>query len=314
VFVVIIISFLTTMVFAMQHDLNDMMVFLAVVETGSFTLAAERLNIPKANISRKVSRLEERLKVTLLTRSTRSQHLTEAGERYLSHCKQIHEQIDLAEASVCEMLNEVKGNIKIGTSVTIGQQILKPTLSTFLHQYPEINVDLNLVNRRVNFIEEGFDLIIRVGKLDDSSLVGKKLGTIERKLFANADYFKNRQLPQVIDQLTGCDLLLINALNNNNKLRLFCADKEHLLTANPRLLVDDYAILKQSVLDGLGVAVLPDYMCRQEVESGELIEILPEWLAESVDVYALYPRHRVKIPKVSVFLEFITELFNEKLS
>jgi DNA-binding transcriptional LysR family regulator len=297
----------------MQHDLNDMMVFLAVFETGSFTLAAERLNIPKANISRKVSRLEERLKVTLLTRSTRSQHLTEAGERYLSHCKQIHEQIDLAEASVCEMLSEVKGNIKVGTSVTIGQQILKPTLSQFLLQYPEVNVELNLVNRRVNFIEEGFDLIIRGGRLDDSSLIGKKLGTIERKLFASRNYFKHRQLPQVIEQLTECDLLLINALNNNNKLRLFSAEKEHVLSANPRLLVDDYAILKQSVLDGLGVAVLPDYMCRSEVESGVLVEVLPEWLAESVDVYALYPKHRVKIPKVSVFLEFIITLFDELL-
>ncbi|MFA0294402.1 LysR family transcriptional regulator [Vibrio splendidus] len=298
----------------MQHDLNDMMVFLAVVEAGSFTLAAQRLNIPKANISRKVSRLEERLEVTLLTRSTRSQHLTEAGKRYLTHCKQIHEQIDLAEASVCEVLNEVKGNIKIGTSVTIGQQILKPTLSQFLHQYPDINVELNLVNRRVNFIEEGFDLIIRVGKLDDSSLIGKKLGSIERKLFASTDYFKKRQIPQAVEQLAECDLLLISALNNNNKLRLFSADKEHVLSTNPRLLVDDYAILKQLVLDGLGIAVLPDYMCSHEIENGELIEILPEWLAESVDVYALYPKHRVKIPKMSVFLEYIIQLFNKKLS
>lgn len=297
----------------MQHDLNDMMVFLAVVETGSFTLAAERLNMPKANVSRKVSRLEERLKVTLLTRSTRSQHLTEAGERYLTHCKQIHEQIDLAEASVDEMLSEVKGKIKIGTSVTIGQQILNPTLSHFFHQYPDINVELNLVNRRVNFIEEGFDLIIRVGKLDDSSLIGKKLGVVERKLFASADYFKQRVIPENIEQLSECDLLLISALNNNNKLKLFSAEKEVVLTANPRLLVDDYAILKQSVLDGLGIAVLPDYMCRSELASGELIEVLPEWVAESVDVFALYPKHRVKIPKVSVFLDFIVALFNEKL-
>ena len=297
----------------MQHDLNDMMVFLAVVETGSFTLAADRLNIPKANISRKVSRLEERLKVTLLTRSTRSQHLTEAGESYLRHCKQIHEQIDLAEASVCEMLNEVKGNIKVGTSVTIGQQILKPTLSNFLFQYPEINIDLNLVNRRVNFIEEGFDLIIRVGKLDDSSLIGKKLGSIERKLFSSPEYFKHRQQPQLIEQLIDHDLLLISALNTNNKLTLFSEKVEHVLTASPRLLVDDYAILKQSVLDGLGVAVLPDYMCTNELQSGALVEVLPEWLAESVDVYALYPKHRVKIPKVSVFLDFIVKLFADTL-
>lgn len=145
----------------MEHDLNDMMVFLAVVETGSFTLAADRLAIPKANVSRKVSRLEQKLNVTLLERSTRSQHLTEAGSRYLMHCKRIHEEIELATASVSEILHSLKGTLKIGASVASGQQILRPALAQFMHLYPELQVQLNLVNRRVDFIAEGFDVVIR---------------------------------------------------------------------------------------------------------------------------------------------------------
>ena len=171
-----------------KQDLNDMMVFLAVVETGSFTLAADRLDIPKANVSRKVSRLEQRLGVTLLERSTRSQHLTEAGSRYLAHCKRIHEEMELATSAVSELLNEYKGDIKLGASVTIGQQILKPSLPAFLQSYPELNLELNLLNERVDLIEEGYDVLIRVGALNDSRLIAKRLGTSTLQLYASPDY------------------------------------------------------------------------------------------------------------------------------
>ena len=185
----------------MEHDLNDMMVFLAVVETGSFTLAADRLAIPKANVSRKVSRLEQQLSVTLLERSTRSQHLTEAGKRYLLHCKRVHEELDLATASVSELLHTYKGELKIGASIATGQIILKSALAKFMKQYPELNVQLNLVNRRVDFIEEGFDVVIRIGQLHDSTLIAKKLGTITRSLFASPTYLAQNGKPETVEQL-----------------------------------------------------------------------------------------------------------------
>jgi LysR family transcriptional regulator AphB len=297
-----------------EHDLNDMMVFLAVVEAGSFTLAAERLAIPKANISRKVTRLEQRLSVVLLERSTRSQHLTEAGSRYLQHCKSIHTHIDLAESEIFEVLNAVKGNLKVGASVSVGQQILQPVLSKFLHQYPALNLQLNLVNRRVNFIEEGFDVLIRVGNLDDSSLIAKKLGTVTRKIFASPEYFSNREIPQLLSELTQCDWLMMNMPNNDNKLTFKSVKNTQQLALTPRYLVDDFLMLKQSLVDGLGVAVMPEYMCKAEIEQGTLINILPQWGMESVDMYALYPQYRAKIPKVKAFLAFIEEVFTHKLN
>lgn len=298
----------------MKHDLNNMMVFLAVVETGSFTLAAERLGIPKANVSRKVSCLEQQLNITLLERSTRSQHLTEAGRRYLIHCKRVHEELDLATASVSELIHSYKGELKVGASVATGQLILKPALAKFMHQYPELKVKLNLVNRRVDFIEEGFDIVIRIGQLNDSMLIAKKLGTVTRKLFASPTYLARQGKPKTVEQLVEHHLLIMNPINNDLKLSLVSTQGENFtVNSKPRLLVDDFAILKQSLIDGLGIAVLPEYMIREEVSTGKLVNILPNWGMDNVDVYALYPRNRAKIPKVKAFLNFIAELYGNAL-
>ncbi len=298
----------------MEHDLNDMMVFLAVVETGSFTLAADRLGIPKANVSRKVSRLEKNLEVTLLERSTRSQHLTEAGRRYLQHCKRIHEELDLATASVCELFHSYAGELKVGASVATGQQILRPALGKFMHQYPELKVQLNLVNRRVDFIEEGFDVVIRIGQLKDSQLIAKKLGTVSRGLYASPAYLAKNGKPELVEQLTDHQLLIMNPANNDLKLNLL-SEQGQLFTVDcqPRLQVDDFVMLKQAIMDGLGIAVLPDYMSHEEVSSGQLVNILPAWSMAAVDIYALYPKHRAKIPKVKAFLDFVGALYGDVL-
>jgi len=298
----------------MKFDLNDMMVFLAVIESGSFTLAAERLGIPKANVSRKVSRLEETLNITLLERSTRSQHLTEAGKRYLIHCKRIQQEIDLAASSVDEIQHDYTGELKIGASVATGHQILKPALSGFIHQYPKLHVQLNLINRRVDFIEEGFDVVIRIGQLNDSMLIAKKLGTINRKLFASPAYILKQGTPANVEQLLDHQLLIMNPVNSDPKLNLVSNNNETFtLNCQPRLIVDDFSILKQSIVDGLGIAILPDYMARDEVNAGDLVNIMPSWGMSDLDVYALYPKNRSKIPKVKAFLEFASQLYKNAL-
>lgn len=297
-----------------EYDLNDMMVFLAVVETGSFTFAANKLGIPKANVSRKVSRLEQQLGITLLERSTRSQHLTEVGKHYLVHCKRIHEELILATTAVSKLLHSYQGDLKIGASVSTGQIILKPALAQFMHQYPDINVQLNLVNRRVDFIEEGFDIVIRIGQLSDSTLIAKKLGTVTRRLFASPAYLAKHGKPTSITQLNKHQLLIMNTINNDLKLNLLSTENEkYIINCKPRLLVDDFAMLKQALVDGLGIAILPEYMSKEAVTAGQLINILPNWGMKDIDIYALYPRNRVKIPKVKAFLDFVIELYQKKL-
>ncbi|MCK8044588.1 LysR family transcriptional regulator [Shewanella sp. 1CM18E] len=299
----------------MSYDLNDMLAFLQVVESGSFTLAADQLGIPKANLSRKVSRLEAALDITLLERSTRSQHLTEAGKRFLVHCKRVQEEQELATASISELLNHYKGDLKIGASIATGQQVLRPALANFMRQYPDLNLHLSLINRRVDFIEEGFDVVIRIGQLDDSSLIAKKLGHITRHFYASPDYVANNTQLVDLNSLAQHQLLVINPTNNDPRLTVVSDNGEQqVIKQKPRLLVDDHAMLEQAIIDGLGVGVLPAYLCKTAVETGKLVQMLPQWGLKGVDVYALYPKSRAKIPKVRAFIEFVTKLYADILN
>ncbi|SET67317.1 transcriptional regulator, LysR family [Thalassotalea agarivorans] len=291
-----------------------MMVFLAVVETGSFTLAAERLGIPKANVSRRVSKLEKSLNAVLLERSTRSQHLTEAGQRFVNHCKRIQQETELAKACVSTTQTDYSGQLKIGASVSIGHEVLKSSLAQFLNLYPKINMHLSLLNRRVNFVEEGFDVVIRVGKLDDSNLIAKKLGTVERKLFASRDYLNNHAHIEEVADLSHHRWMLMNPLNNDQKQTLVNGNQQWQFDHPPRLFLDDFAMLKQSILDEMGVACIPAYMVENEVQQGLIKPVLPQWGLSPVDIYALYPKHRSNIVKVAAFLEFIATVFDTKLN
>ncbi|MEH6588211.1 MAG: LysR substrate-binding domain-containing protein [Halioglobus sp.] len=290
-----------------------MLLFIAVIDAGSFTLAADRLNIPKANLSRKISRLEERLGVTLLERTTRSQHITEAGESYLRHCRRIHLEVDLAEASIAQILNTVAGQLRIGASVGMGHEILKPVLGRFMHQYPEINLQLNLINRRVDLIEEGFDLVIRIGKLEDSRLIARRLGQVSRKIYVSPGYLERQGTLTSIEQLGQYDFLLMSSVQNDGHVVLKSGRRQQAFRVTPKMLVDDFLILKQMAIDGLGIAIIPDYMCHQEIKDGSLIPLFETWGMPDVDVYALYPKHRLSIPKVKTFLEFIQQVFKERL-
>jgi len=296
-----------------DNDLNDMMLFIAVIDAGSFTLAAERLMIPKANLSRKISRLEARLGITLIERTTRTQNITDAGSKYLEHCRRIQQEAELAQATIEEMLNKVGGTLKIGASVGIGHEILKAELGQFMMMYPDINMRLELLNRRVDLIEEGFDLVIRIGELDDSRLVAKRLGQINRKLYASSDYLDKNGKVSAIEQVALHDFLFMNSVQNNEHLTLISSNEEFSCKLKPKAQVDDFSILKQLVIDGVGIAVLPDYMCQASLDKGELITVLPKWGMPAVDVYALYPKNRIRIPKVKIFMNYIQDVFERKL-
>lgn len=296
-----------------MHDLNDMMVFLTVVESGSFTEAANRLNMPKANVSRKVSKLEQHLGITLLERSTRSQRLTHAGKKYLTHCKRIHEEIDLANCAISTELKEIKGRIKVGASITIGQQIMSPCLSDFLHEFPAIEFELSLLNRRVDLIEEGFDLLIRVGKLEDSRLIAKHLGQTARKFYASKDYINSTGTPNSLNALTKHQLLIMNPNSINQPINLHRKSQTQTLKLKPRLLSDDFSVIKDAAIHHQGIALLPDYLVKTEIASGKLVEILNEWSMQPIDIYALYPKHRVEIPKIKKLLDHLIKVFDRHL-
>ncbi|KID56013.1 LysR family transcriptional regulator [Pseudoalteromonas luteoviolacea] len=297
-----------------KTDINSMLLFLAVVDAGSFTLAAERLNMPKANLSRKVSQLEASLGITLLERTTRTQHLTEAGSVYLEHCKQIKAQIELANASVAQALNEISGELKVGMSVGMGHEILKPVLSQFMQENKQVNLQLSLLNRRVDVIEEGFDLVIRIGELADSRLVAKRLGRVSRRFYASREFIAQHGVIKTPEALANFDVLLMSSIQKSEVISLVNESKQCDVVISPRMRVDDYIVLKQMVVDGVGLAILPDYMCSQYPEKDLLEPVLAQWQLPAVEVYALYPKNRIHLPKVAAFVAFIQAVFFERLS
>ncbi|MFY8351320.1 LysR family transcriptional regulator [Pseudoalteromonas sp. SSM20] len=297
-----------------MQDLNDMMVFLAVVETGSFTLAAERLSMPKANVSRKVTKLENTLGVTLLERTTRTQRLTEAGRAYIAHCKRIYDEAELAKGVADKARNSISGPIKLGCSVSIGQEILKPNIAGFLAKFPDVELQLNLTNQRVDMVEGGFDMLIRIGKLSDSSLIGKKLGCATRSLYTSPKYLASLNVEPNLENLHRLNWLVMSSSVSAQGITLFNANKEKHASFKAKLIVDDFSVIKQATIDGLGITVMPNYMCQKELESGKLVKVLPDWQLEPSMMYALYAKNRVNLPKINALLTFLQTVFENKLA
>ncbi|WP_444915829.1 LysR family transcriptional regulator [Microbulbifer sp. TRSA007] len=294
-------------------DLNDMLLFMAVVDAGSFTSAAERLNLPKANLSRKIAKLEHALGVTLLERTTRTQSLTEAGSTYLQHCRRIQHEVDLAESKVGSLVSKACGRLRVGVSVGVGHAILKDVLGEFLQAHPDIELELTLSNKRVDLIEEGYDLVIRVGELVDSRLIAKKLGKIRRRLYTSPNYIERQNLNAELESLADCEFLIMSSAQYGGRLNLTNGTDVREIMIEPRVRVDDFLMLKQMLVDGCGIAILPDYMCQQEVAADLLVPVFPEWEMPPVDLYALYPQHRQKLPKVSSFLAFVQQACMNRL-
>jgi DNA-binding transcriptional LysR family regulator len=297
-----------------MHNLNDMLIFAKVAQTGGFTAAANVLGLPKSNISRRVANLETELDVRLLERSTRKIRLTEIGEIYFRHCEQIIEEAEQAELSVNKMLEGPRGILRVSTSVTTGQQLLTPLLADFLSGYPELRLQLELSNRRIDLIEEGFDMAIRIGKLTDSRLVSRRLGSSCLYLYASNDYLERMGTPTAPQDLTKHRCLLFDELGKQNALMLSGVEGEEKVTLKAYVKVNDFQSLYQLACDGMGIAMLPHYMCKEDNSTQSITRILPEWSLPKVDIHAVYPSHRGTTPKLRLFLDYLIEKFSARLN
>ncbi len=294
-------------------DLNEMLIFAKVVDRGGFSAAGRALGLPKSNISRRVSRLEDRLGVRLLERTTRMVRPTEIGEVYYRHCKRIQEEAEHASASVSQLLEAPRGRLRIGASVTTGQILLSPFLAEFMARYPEVQLELDLSNRRIDMIEEGFDLLIRIGQLEDSSLIAKRLGEARSCLYASPAYLDARSAPNDPDGLEEHDCLTMGDIQLATEWRLVGPKGSRTIAIRPRATINDFPTLRQIVLDGGGIAALPSYLCTELERQGRLVRILSDLSLPPVEFHALYPSHRGATPKVRVFLDFLVEKVSHRL-
>lgn len=291
-------------------NINDMLVFAEVVDRGGFTAAGNSLGKPKSAISRTVSRLEAALNVVLLERSTRHHTLTEIGKIYYVHCVRIKEEVESAASSIETLSDTPFGKLRVTTSVTVGQNLINPILDGFIKAYPEVLLDVRLMNRRVNIIEENFDVLIRVGILQDSNLMARHLCSPTLHWYASPDYIKRHGIPaENLSDLSEHHCVFMNAFSENAEWQFSRGNSSQRFQFTPRFACDDYRMLRQRVLDGVGIGELPDYLCKDFENKGQLQKVLISWQGSQVDIHAVVAGRKSMTPKIKVFLDYLIETF-----
>jgi DNA-binding transcriptional LysR family regulator len=293
-----------------MQDLNDMLYFAEVVDRGGFAAAGRVLGIPKSRLSRRVAELEGRLGVRLLQRTTRRLSLTEAGELYHRHCVAMREQAEAAQEAVAVVQNEPRGTIRVTCPVTLSQSTIAPLIPQFLQRHPQVRIDMQVTNRVVDLVQEGIDVALRVRTtLDDSgSLVVKKLGDTRSLLLASPAQLEREGAPQGVEDLARLTTIAMSAAEGRATWMLAGpGGRAHELQHRPVYTADDMLTLKYAVLEGLGMCVLPDYMCARELREGRLVEALPGWSPRVGVMHAVFPSRRGMVPAVRRFLDYLGE-------
>jgi len=300
----------------MDTDLNDVLAFCRVADCGSFTQAALRLGWPKSSVSHRVARLEAALGARLLERSTRRLRLTEVGARYHEHARRVLEELDQASATVAQFRARPQGRLRVSASVVLGQALLPPLVAEFAAACPEVQLVLELSNRRVDLLEEGFDAAIRAGTLPDSSLVARKLGQASARLYAAPSYLLARGTPQTPADLAHGHDLLDNAVAPAPAgwtLRQ-ANGAEAQVAATPRAICNDPALLREVAAAGGGITSLPHFVAAPAVAAGRLMPVLPGWVLRWVDVHIVFPSHKSLSPALRAFVDLSALRLGEALA
>ncbi|BAJ03301.1 LysR substrate-binding domain-containing protein [Shewanella violacea] len=277
--------------------------FVAVAETESFTQAAKRLGISTAQVSRQVSALETRLATKLFHRTTRKVSVTEAGQVYFQHCRQVLDGLEEAERAITNLQSTPRGRLKITAPVTYGERTLAPLINDFITKYPELEVQLNLTNLRVDLIDEGYDLAIRLGQLEDSTMMAKRLGKRTHYVCAAPSYLSTYGIPHSLSELEQHNCLL----GTLDYWRFQDKGKAVNIRVRGNLNCNSGRALVDAAVKAIGITHLPDYYVLPYLESGELVSILEQHRPFDDGIWAVYPQNRHLSPKVRILIEHLTE-------
>ncbi|MEO7391991.1 MAG: LysR substrate-binding domain-containing protein [Ramlibacter sp.] len=293
-----------------MQDLNDMIYFAEVVDRGGFAAAGRALGVPKSKLSRRVAELEARLGVRLLQRTTRKLSLTEAGELFHRHSVAVREEADAASEAVAQVQSEPRGTIRVVCPVTIAQSTVGPLIPLFLERYPQVRIDMQVSNRVVDLVQEGIDVALRVRPtLEDSgSLIVKNLGNTQALLVASPVQLDREGRPEAVEDLSRLSTVAMSAADGKATWKLVGPGRRDFdFQHRPVYTADDLMTLKYAALKGIGMCLLPDYMCRRELRLGELEQVLPGWAPRIGVIHAVFPSRRGLLPAVRRFLDFLGE-------
>jgi len=275
--------------------------FVAVAETQSFSLAAKNLSISTAQVSRQISALEKRLQVKLFYRTTRKVSLTQEAQLFYQHCRHLLDGLETAEQAITNLQRNPKGKIKLSVPVTFGEQKVLPLVNDFVSLHHEIEVTTELNNHRVDLVEGGFDLAIRLGQLQDSSLIAKKLSQRSNYVCVSQGYLKKHGQPYSLSELKQHNCLL----GTRDYWRFKEQGKEKNVRVTGNLRCNSGVALVDAALKGIGIVQLPDYYLHPYIESGQLMIILDQFREPAEGIWAVYPQNRYLSPKIRLLIEYL---------
>ena len=277
--------------------------FVAVAEAESFTAAAKRLGISTAQVSRQVSALESRLSTKLLYRTTRKVSVTEAGQTYYQYCRQVLDGLEEAERAMTNLQLIPKGKLRLTAPVTYGEKVIAPLVNDFILRYPELEVQLNLTNQKLDLVGGGYDLAIRLGKLEDSSMMAKRLSSRTLYVCASPEYLSTYGVPHSLSELDGHNCLQ----GNLDYWRFQDRGKPYNVRVKGNMKCDSGWALLDAALKGIGIVQLPDYYVQPSLACGKLMNLLEHYQEADDGIWAIYPHNRHLSPKVRMLLDFLDE-------
>jgi DNA-binding transcriptional LysR family regulator len=292
--------------------LRSMQIFVEVARAAGFTAAATRLGLSRAQVSKSVMQLEQHLGTRLFNRTTRRISLTDVGKAYLERCIDILQDIDETEAIAAAQTREPRGRLTISAPTSFGILHLQQALPAYLRQHPQVQVSINLADRFIDVVDEGFDLVIRIAELEDSTLIARRLAPCQRLVCAAPAYLQQHGVPQVPQ-----DLALHRCLVYSNELkpdtwRLQGPGGIESVRVNGPVCADNGDILRASAVAGLGVTLLPTFIVGTDLQAGRLQQVLADYCPPTISIYAVYPSRRYLSARVRSFVDFLAAYFGER--
>lgn len=291
-----------------MSQLEDMQLFVSVMERGSFTAAAEALGLSKQFVSRRVAALEARLGVRLLNRSTRKLNATALGHSYFERARRILQDVAEADMLVSEQGASPRGALRLAVPMSFGTLHLSTLLPEFMRRYPDVSIELDLSDRTVDLLGEGYDMAIRIGALADSSLIARQLAPMEMVTCASPAYLAQHPAPQTPADLRQHECMLYGH-SKAVEWRYWIDGRSQAVPVHGRYRVNNGELVRDAAIAGLGLTMLPTFIVGEALASGELVRVLEHYQVPTTKVYAVYPQHR----QASLLVQFLVEYLREAL-
>lgn len=291
-------------------DLNEISVFIEVVRSGGFGKAAKKLGMPNSTVSSKISSLEKRLATTLIQRTTRRLTITQAGQAYFELCMKGLQEIQTAEREIVAAQAEPQGLLRVTAPIDLGSKVLPAVLSSYVAKFPKVKVELNLTDHITDLVGEKFDVAFRVGKLDDSSLIARRVGFANYALYAAPKYLKARGRPMQVQDLREHTCLAFQPMGTE-EWRLESKKGPAKIAISGPMVANNLSALKAFILQGDGIAYFPTFLVQEELATKRLVRVLPEWGSKPRPLQILYPAQKHPPPKLSAFLTLALDMLRD---